>query len=273
MYTHDDLEYNRFNPIMDKFLIGVQKNWFADSHKLVTMKDFVPVADEWFKSTQLNTVDGWNKFDCVDFTLGCTHFIESTAAAYSWKIQVLPDDYSVYTFMGINSTHPGNLEPGVPLMVSVPQWRYLDVRADWNDILNECEQKSIDVHLDCAWLLVSKDFEIDLSHPCIKSVAMSLSKAGAWNRCGLRWSRQRRMDSITMLNHYYPSTNANVASAGYHIINSIPRDYHWNTYGTAHNEICKKLELQTTKVIHVVKDQEKLAGIGSLINSYYDVNL
>ena len=273
MYTRDNLEYNRFNPIKDKLLIGVQQDWFANSHKSLSMKAFVPAADEWFKSTQLNTVHGWDKFDCVDFTLGCTHFIESTAGAHGWKIQVLPDDYSVYTYMGINTTHPGDLEPGVPLLVSIPQWRYLDIRKDWNDILLECEQKNIDVHLDCAWLLAGKDFELDLSHPCIKSVAMSLSKyANDWNRCGLRWSRQRRMDSITMLNHYYPTTNINVASAGYHIINSIPRDYHWNTYGKAHQEICKQLNLQPTKIIHVVKDQEKLVGIGSLINSYYDTN-
>lgn len=260
-------------PIKDSFLKSVKNNWFEQSQKPVKMQDFVPLANEWFKSSRYLNILGWDQYPCVDFTLGCTHFIESTAGAHNWNIQILPDDYSVYTFMGINQTLPGNLKPGVPLMISLPQWKYVDLRSDWNTILNECESKNIDIHLDGAWLTVARDIELDLSHPNIKSFAMSFSKYSAdWNRCGIRWSRQRRMDSITMLNHYYYGTYENIVSAGKHLVDSIPRDYGWDKYGNAHQEICKKLGLKTTKMIHVARNPEsKLpVGIGEIMSNYYD---
>lgn len=273
MYTKQDLT-GKLTPIRDKFLLSVKDRWFSESHKEYRMNDFVPVADEWFKSTRLNNIQGWDSLPCVDFTQGCTHYIESTAGALGWKIQVLPDDYSVYAYMGINPTQPGELEPGVPLMISLPQWRYVDLRSDWESVLSECESKSIDIHIDMAWLTVARDVEIDLAHPCIQSVAMSISKyASDWNRCGLRWSKQRRMDSITLLNHYYPGTQINSASAGYFMIDSIPRDYLWNTYADAHYEICKNLDVTPSKIVHVVKDGTTSRGIGDIVSGFYDSTL
>jgi hypothetical protein len=274
MYTKNDTTPGVFTPIKDTFLKSVQTNWYQNMHKQSTMDQFVKKADIWFKSTTINNIVGWSKLPCVDFTLGCTHFIESTAGALRWNIQVLPGDYSVYTFMGINTTQPGQLVPNVPLMVSLPQWKHLDIRPDWDKILNECEQKKISIHIDCAWLLAGRNFELDFSHPCIKSVGMSLSKYNSdWNRCGLRWSKQRRMDSITILNHYYPTTNANIVSAGCHVIDSIPRDYIWNTYGQAHKEICEELKLEQTNIVHVAKNKENLIGIGNIISKHFDASL
>lgn len=272
-FTRDEATPGVVPPIKDKFLKGVERSWYENPHKPIAMDQFVQEADVWFKSTKINNLIGWNKFPCVDFTLGCTHFIESTAGALKWNIQVLPGDYSVYTLMGINSTQPGNLAPNVPLLVSLPGWKYLDIPPNWNEILVECEQKNIDVHIDCAWLLTGKNFEIDFGHPCIKSIGMSISKYNySWNRCGIRYCRQRRMDSITMLNHYYPTTNANIVTAGYHAINNIPRDYVWNTYAHAHEKICNELGFEQTNIAHAAKVDNNLIGIGNLITKHFDAS-
>lgn len=270
-FTRDEATPGVVPPIRDKFLKHVERSWYENTHEPVSMDQFVQEADAWFKSTKINNLLGWNNFPCVDFTLGCTHFIESTAGALKWNIQVLPGDYSVYTLMGINAIQPGDLAPNVPLLVSLPGWKYLDIPPNWNEILVECEQKNIDVHIDCAWLLTGKNFEIDFAHPCIKSIGMSLSKYNYnWNRCGIRYCRQRRMDSITMLNHYYPSTNANIATAGYHAINIIPRDYVWNTYAHAHEKICKQLGFEQTNIAHVAKVGNNIIGIGNIITKHFD---
>jgi len=109
-----------------------------------------------------------------------------------------------------------------------------------------------------------------LAHPCIKSFAMSLSKFDMqWNRVGLRWSRQRTIDPITILNHYYSTVNTGILSAGAHAIKTIPRDYLWDTYGNQHYEICEQFGLDSTNIAYVVRDNvnDKSFGINSVIHT------
>jgi hypothetical protein len=119
-----------------------------------------------------------------------------------------------------------------------------------------------------AWIITAKGISIDFSHPCIKSVGMSLSKLNLqWSRVGLRFSRQKTMDSITIFNDYYQDTNTVLTSIGSYWIDNFDRDYLWNTYGQSHQDLCRDLDLTPTKIIHVVKDQytNKSLGIGRIL--------
>jgi hypothetical protein len=167
--------------------------------------------------------------------------------------------------MGKYGNEVGALEPNKPMIVSLPNWRYADLRPNWDNILKECEQKNIDVHIDFAWITVARDIEMDLSHPAIKSFAMSLSKYNMeWNRVGLRWSRQRTMDSVTIFNKFHSEANSSLMTCGKHIIESIPRDYGWNTYKDLHYQTCEELNLLPSKLIHVAhaQDLSGVVGIG-----------
>lgn len=256
--------------INDSYIQSLKQQWFENSHNIVNYFNFIPIANEWFKSTKLNSLHGWNEFSCIDVSVGCTHFIESLIIKYGWDgIQVLPDEYAYYTLMGKYGTELGNLEPNIPLIISLPNWRYSDLRPDWNDILKECEQKNIDIHIDFAWLTVARGIEIDLSHPNIKSFVMSMSKYSLeWNRIGLRWSKQRTVDSITILNRFHGDINSSLTSCGAFIIKNLPRDYGWEKYYDAHHNICKTLDLIPTKIVHVgqFKDGSGPAGIGNMLS-------
>lgn len=243
-------------PISDSFLERLKSSWFEGKQKEVLHEDFLPVADSWFKSTKLNTLDGWNSFDCIDITMGCTHFIESLIIKYGWDgFQLLPDEYGYYGVMGKFGNEVGQLEPNKPLIVSLPNWKYADMRPEWEEVLKECESKNIDIHIDFAWITTAKNINIDLNHPNIKSFAMSLSKyALQWNRVGLRWSKQRTMDSITLMNKYYGDVNGALISCGAFMIDNIPRDYGWDVYGIQHAELCAKYNLIPTNVVHIVKN-------------------
>jgi hypothetical protein len=240
-------------PINDSFLRGVKTQWFAQSQQTVTNEQFIALADKWFKSTRLNTLHNWDQFPNIDIIMGCTNFIENLIVKYGLDgIQILPEEYAYYGLLGKHGVPVGSLEANKPLIISLPNWRYADVRPEWAQVLEECQEKNIDIHIDFAWLTTAKDIDIDLGHPCIKSFCMSLSKYSAeWNRVGLRWSRQRHVDSITMFNHYHGVPNNNVVSCGAFLMQHIPRDYGWDTYAKQHYNVCKQFGLEATNIIHV----------------------
>lgn len=270
MYTREQLTKS-LSPINDMFFVSLREKWFADSHKEVNRLDFINLADEWFKSTKINNIIGWEEFPCIDVTMGCTHFIESFILKNSLdNIQVLNSEYAYYSLMGKHGTELEDLKPNVPLIISIPDWHNGDIRPEWPELLQHCEQKNIDISIDFAWLTMARDIEIDLSHPCIKSFGMSMSKyALNWNRVGLRWCKQRTMDSITILNEYYQKdNNSTLLSCGAFMIENIQRDYVWNTYGDLNAEICEQINAIPTKCIHVVKlpDDNSSYGIGKMLS-------
>lgn len=255
---------NKLYTIEDNFLRKLKNEWFTGSQKLVTNAQFIPLANEWFQSTKINDIRGWDKFPYKDVIMGCTQYIESFFIKYGLDgFQILEDEYAYYRLMGKHGVKLGNLEANKPLIVSFPNFKYIDDRPGWQDLFLECEQKDIDIHLDMAWITTARDVAIDLDHPNIKSFAMSLSKYSLhWNRVGLRWTKQRTMDSITIFNHYYGDVNSGITSCGNFMIENLPRDYGWDTYRDKHFQICRDNNLESTKMIHVVKRPDDTESYG-----------
>jgi hypothetical protein len=256
-------------PISDSYTKGLKEKWYSSNQENPNKQQFIDRADEWFKSTKLNLLSGWEAFPCKDIIIGCTNFIESICLKYSWNIQILPGEYSYYSIMGLQPTNYGELKPNVPLLVSVPGWKYCDIDPHWDELLKECEQKNIDIHVDGCWFQSARGLEFNFDHPNIKSFAMSMSKGLdlTWNRIGLRWSRQRTMDSITLLNHTN-MYNENLTACGYFLMNNIEKDYAWKKYGQEHLNLANKFNMIPTNSIHVIRDKDnKLFGIGKILST------
>jgi len=242
-------------PIEDNYILDLKQRWFEGSHSHILLDAYINAASDWFKSTKLNQLDGWDEFPCTDAIMGCTHFIEAFILKYGWNgFQILDNEYAYYRLMGKHSTSIDQLESGKPLIVSLPNWKTGDFPNEWNKVLQVCEQKDIDIHIDFAWITTAQDINMDLDHPNIKSFAMSMSKyAMQWNRIGVRWSRQRTMDSISIFNHYYGDVNTSLASCGMFMLENIPRDYGWDTYREKYRSLCEQWDLVPTKLIQVVR--------------------
>jgi len=257
-------------PIKDDFMQSLKDQWFEDPQITTGYSEFIPVANKWFQSSQRNNITGWDSFPLIDVTMGNTHYIESFVLKHSWDgFQILKNEYAYYTLMGKHGVEVDDLEPNKPLIITLPHWEFCDLRPEWEYLLTVCTQKNIDIHIDMAWIITAKDISIDLSHPCIKSFAMSLSKLNLqWSRIGLRWSRQKAMDSITIFNDYYHETNTVLTSVGKFFIDRIPVDYLWNTYEHHYQDMCSSLDLRPTKIIHVAKDKtsNKSLGVGRLLS-------
>jgi hypothetical protein len=274
-YSIDDLT-TKLYPVADNFLTELRTKWYNESQSYSTSEQFIDEAQEWFKSTRINDIQNWNKFECVDIIMGCTHFIESLILKHGWdNIQILHNEYGYYGLMGKHGIDPDQLKPEIPLIVSLPNFSYADIRPEWETVLKICEQRNIDIHIDFAWILVANNIQIDVGHPNIKSFAMSLSKYNChWNRIGLRWSKQRTMDSVNIMTKYYGDVNSGIISCGNFLIRNIPRDYTWNTYGELYHQICSDLDVSPTKLINVVKSKQdnKVLGIGNLLTSLSNSN-
>ena len=148
-------------PIEDAYLTKVKDDFFATNQKQVESQDFIGQANEWFQSTKLNNLCGWNKFTHVDVMLGCTHFIEATCLRYGWKIQHLPNEYLYYTLNGKPPTQIDQLKENVPLIVSLPTWQYCDIHPEWDKILKICEERNINIHIDGAWFQSARNIEFN----------------------------------------------------------------------------------------------------------------
>lgn len=262
-----DIKINTtLKPCVDDKILNLKEKFFNEPQKNPDRNSFIDFSHEWFMSTKLNNITGIELFANKDITIGCTQYIESICLKYSWNIQVLPEEYGYYNLMGKSYTQPGELLPNVPLIVSVPNWKH-GHRPYWQEILKECEEKNIDIHVDGAWFTVAKDISIDLTHPAIKSFAMSLSKyIGSWNRIGLRWCRQRSLDTITMFN-VQNKYNEALTSCGYFIMNNLERDYGWNTYGAKYNQLCKEHKLDSSNFFYVAKKDNVPVSISDMLLS------
>jgi hypothetical protein len=256
-------------PITDYRMKCLRESWYHGSQTQKSYKEFTEKASEWFGSSRVNDLQGWTSLPCIDVTMGCTHYIENFILSQGWHgFQILKNEYAYYTLMGKHGVEIDQLETNKPLIITMPHWQFCDLRPEWTDLLKICEQRNIDIHIDMAWIITAKDISIDFSHPCIKSVGMSLSKLNLqWSRVGLRFSRQKTMDSITIFNDYYQDTNTVLTSIGAYWIDNFDRDYLWNTYGQDHQNLCQSLDLIPTKIIHVAQDLQtnKSLGIGRML--------
>jgi len=253
-YIKDDLSKN-MNIIRDKEFIQFQESWFDNKVKEINRETFIKIADDWFKSSKINDLQGWRHFDNIDITNGNTQYIESFFVRYGLSgFQILENEYAYYTLMGKHGCKLDRLEPNLPLLLTIPHYNYGGNRPEYDQLLAICENRNIDIHIDFAWIPLAKGIDIDLSHPNIKSFAMSISKfAMTWNKAGLRWSKQRTMDPITIMNHYYRNINSNQLTCGAHMMQRFDRDHIWNKYEMYYNELCDSLDTKPTNIITVLK--------------------
>ena len=244
----------------------IKSDWFNKVQgNIISVESVKQKALEWFGSSKRNTLHNLDALPNVDLTYGCTDYINNFLAKEK-RYQVLEKEYSYYALMGKQKTKVEDLEDNVPVIVSLPNWFYGNTRPDWETLLACCGKKAIDIHIDSAWFTASKELDIDLSHPNIKSIAFSITKTGfEWNKFGIRLSKQRTMDSITIRNTK-PWINRNVINCANFIMDRIDIDYAWNTYEGKYNKLCEELGLTKTNFIHVAKKDGKNVGVANILS-------
>jgi hypothetical protein len=120
--------------------------------------------------------------------------------------------------------------------------------------------------VDGAWLTCCRGIDFDLLHPSISSVGISLSKGLGlgWNRIGLRWTRQTKPDSVTIMNDFRMNNRA-LVKIGLHFIRNFPTDYLWTTHGDRYYKVCGDFGLTPTNSIYLALRNGEPVGVSPLI--------
>jgi len=228
--------------------------------------DFKKEASDWFFNSRLNNISGFDSFNRLDISLGCTQFIDSIYM--KGKVQTLKGDYRYHQRLDPDIAYsvPGYLIPNRPLIIAMPFPSTGDKHEQMENILNECLDKQIAVHIDGAWYSCCRDINFDFNNDAIRSVGFSLSKGLGlgWNRVGLRWTKDTTPDAITLMNDFKMNLRA-VSMIGLYFIRNFPSDYLWTTYGEIYYTVCKDFDLTPTKSIHLALKNGQAVGISPLI--------
>ena len=208
-----------------------------------------------FQHNDSNRLTGFDAFPQNDIILGCQQYIDNLISKKGLDgLQIFEHDYHYYKKLNtkIKYVTVDTLESKKPLLIAMPFPGHLQTHRQMEEILEVCESKSIDVHIDCAWLSAAFDINFNFDRPCVKSFAMSFSKSYHlhWNKIGIRWSRiTDNSDAITIQNNVGGISNFNLYVAGKYM-EKFPIDHLCKKYKDEYFKICRTLKLRPSNIIH-----------------------
>lgn len=260
----------------DELLLQTKKDFFegnANNHN-TSYNTFIDKFENSLYQNKSINVRGLAEFRYKDVIVGCQHFIDNLIMIYGLNnLQLLEHGYGYYKKLNpyIKYATLETLDSTKPLVIEYPFPGYLGEHIHFKQIIEKCNKENIDVHLDCAWLTASFDLDYVFDYPCVKSIGMSLSKCFGlgWNRIGVRWRKYPVVDSITLQNENDMVSKTNVAIGSYYL-DRLPMDYLVSKYRNKYFDVCKKLYLRPSNIIHAAFsiDRSKLFGLRDLLLNF-----
>jgi len=274
-YSDQHLEVERPSPLSDNQIEQtIQDVLSGNLDKDITdsvYTNFKKEAEDWIVNSTLNNLQGLT--GRVDIINGCTQFIDNLYM--QGPVQVLRGDYRYHNRLGLAYIKDvGSLIPDIPLIVAMPFPSIGAPHQDMEEILHECKIKNIEVHIDGAWVSCCRDINFDFSNEVIRSVGISLSKGLGlgWNRIGLRWTRQNKADSVTIMNDFQMNNRA-LVMIGLHFVRTFNSDYLWKKHGDRYYKVCDDFNLTPTKSIYLALRNNQPVGISPLIRYLENASL
>jgi hypothetical protein len=269
-YSSEYLEVERPQTLSDRQIESLQQQVLSGrmDHDITDQvyTNFKKEMTEWLFASKLNTLTGFDQFNRVDIINGCTQFID--AIYMRGPVQTLKGDYRYHTRLnpGLAYSTPGYLKHDLPLIIAMPFPSLGDVFPNITDLLNECVNKNIPVHIDGAWITCCQRINFDFGHPAIHSMGISLSKGLGlgWNRVGLRWTKNSQADAVTIMNDFKMNLRAPVM-IGLHYLRNLAPDYMWTAHGAQYEQVCRDFNLTPTNAIHLALRDNQPVGVSPLI--------
>jgi len=248
-----------------------------DFHDPALLEKFKKEIDAWINKHVMVKYHGLENFPVHDIILGTTHALDDLHWQHKGRIVVYEKEYRYHTRLDSvkKISSYTELEEGDQLIISYPSCVTTDYRKDFFYFLKQDKIKC-DVHIDGAWFGCCRNFEFDVSHPFIKSVFVSLSKAFGMggNRIGLRYTRQRQNGFVTIMNEHGYVNRADCL-IGLNRMREFGADYLWKNYSTEYTKVCKDWNLKESNAFHIAIDSDnKFVGIRTplryLIDNMFD---
>jgi len=244
----------------DKELLELRINFFKNvqnktmKYILSSYEQFISAFEKSLIENKSIEITGLESFKQKDVIVGCNHFIDEMIMTHGLDNVQHFGGYNYYKKLDGKSKGVtlDTLEGGKPLILECPFPQFGGLHPDQDKILKKCNDLKIDVYLDCAWLPVSWDIKIDLNEPCIKGMAISLSKCFGlhWSRIGVRWLKEEKQDSIWLQNQHNMISFPNVMLGKYYL-DRLPMNYLVEKYREKYYELCKSLDHKPGNVIMI----------------------
>lgn len=238
-------------------------------------KLFLSEIDEWIRSHRFIEYSGLDSFLRRDVILGTTHQLDELHWANRGRIAVFEGEYKYHRRIsdyGVKQIkHYKQLNFSDVLVVSLPSCISTNSFDDVEEMLDHCLVNKIPVHVDGAWFGQCRNFTLDVSHPAIQSVSVSLSKALGMgsNRIGIRYTRERVNGPIAIMNDF-GYVNVSDMWLGVESMRKFGTDYWWRNYRDQYSKVCRDFGLEDTDSIHLGKRNGKYYGIRTPLRMLID---
>jgi hypothetical protein len=261
----------------DKEFLKSRIDFFQNNNKNAikylthTYSDFIESFERSLSSHSFIKINGLEKFRQKDVITGCQHFIDQLIMTHGIdKLQVFDGGYNYYRRLNpkIKYVTIDTMQSRRPMILEHPFPRNGDKHPQYEEIISKANELGTDVYLDCAWLPIAWDINLDLNEPCIKGLCMSLSKPFGlhWSRIGVRWMKEDCYDTIAIENEFRMVSYPNVMIGMYHL-DRFPMDHLVKKYRSAYLELCRQHDLTPAKTIMSAysKKNKKMVGVANLL--------
>jgi hypothetical protein len=241
-------KFARFRSTLD------MKNYPKDTAKCA--KSFLIEIDRWINLHKFVKYIGLESLPHQNVILGTTHQLDELHQLYGNRIATYVGEYKYHRrltdFKVKQINHYSELSIGDVFIVSYPSCITTNYHPDFKLLLDHCLVNKIPVHIDGAWFGQCRNFELDVTHPAIESVSVSLSKALAMGsqRIGIRYSRNKILGPISIMNDF-EYCNVSDMWIGIESMRHFGPDYWWSNYSELYSKVCNDFNLEEADSIHV----------------------
>jgi len=211
--------------------------------------EYVSVFKNYLLKDKYNKLFGIEEFSYASYTHGTIQAFEDFYSRHSDKrLRWIEGDFAYhkiasrsYGFQGKELKNKNELEEGDSFVISVPFSASCEIFDDLDEILKICDEKSIPVLLDCAYLPISQGVKLDVTHRSIDSLCFSLSKCyfGIERlRTGLRLKRKFEDDPTDFFNEF-SMFNHSGAYVAISLLNKFPPDYLIDLLSPKYRKLCE----------------------------------
>ena len=229
-------------------------------------QNFLQTYKDWAFSTHSN-IKGIKNFNKLCYTNGTTDsFAQFFIRFRNKRLRLKKGEYFYSQMMrrlwyseNFAWLHEDKIREGDVLLISVPFSDTGSIPNDLEKVLTDCDNASVPVMLDFAYLNLAINFSLDVTHPCIEYIVTSLSKVFPveHHRIGIRMQREVFEDQLYVINEdNYNYINLLGAYVGTTLMQNFSADYIYNKYKDEQIKMCKKYNLDPSPCVYFGIDQK-----------------
>lgn len=233
-------------------------NAIADFDSNTVLAQYLGDYRSWIKSSKRNHVQGLDNFPLADFSLGTSEsFDKFYLKHHDKRFRIFRGEYLYHKLSWTQQNRDWAylddeaLKSGDAVIVSLP---FADTGNIHNmytkQFLDQCLQLNIPVLLDCAFFGICGNIDFDFTHPAIKEVCFSHSKAFPVStvRIGIRFSKNDDRDSLSVYNQSQ-YVNKFAAALGLALMKKQTPDEIFARYRQQQLQWCQQYQLEASNTV------------------------